>query len=104
MRDVIQKVIAAEAEANHLVLAARTEADRLVTEARLRAGDLVERARTEARVEFTKILAAAEERACREKTERLNLAANEIKKTICLDETQMQRAVDATLCCVRGFG
>jgi len=104
MRDVIQKVIASEAEANQQVQAARVEADRLVTDARIRAGDLVERARNEVRVESAKILATAEEQACLEKTERLNLAANKIKATICLDETQGQRAVAAVLRCVRGSG
>lgn len=103
MREVIQKVIAAETEAKQLVQAARTEADQLVTNARLQARDLVEQAHRETRLEAETILAAAETEAGHEKTERLARATAEINTSFRLDETAARQAADAALRCVCGF-
>ena len=103
MREVIQKVIASETEAKQLVQAARVEADELVRRARLEAHTLVEQAVREARLEAEKILAAAEDAAAREKTERLARAAAEINTRIRLDETAANQVAEAVLHCVCGL-
>ncbi len=103
MRDVIQKVVATEAEARQLVQAARNEADQLLSGARLQARALVERAHQEVRGEAERIIVAAEKVALQEKTERLARAAVEIKNNIALDETAAWRVADAALRCVCGF-
>ena len=104
MRDVIQKVIATEAEASRMVQSARTEAGNLLADARIQAGSLVDQARNDAQVDAGKIVAAAELQAEQEKAGRRTLAADEIEKSVNLEETRVQRAVEATLRCVLGLG
>ena len=102
MRDVIQKVIAAETDAKQLVQAARIEADQLLTNARLQARGLVELAHREARLETETILAAAEAEAGRDKAERLARATAEIQSNLRLDGATARQAVEAALRCVCG--
>ena len=100
MRDVIQKVIAAEGEAKLIVKAARKEGDCILTDARTQAQDLVDQARKEARLEAERMLEAAEQEANQEKQERLTRAAAEIQTQIRLEEPIMQRAVGIVVRCV----
>jgi vacuolar-type H+-ATPase subunit H len=51
MRDVIQKVIATEAEAKQQVLAARSEAERILSETQKRAQELTAGARSAVQLE-----------------------------------------------------
>lgn len=100
MRDVIQKVIAAEGEAKLIVKAARKEGDCILTDARTQAQDLMDQARKEARLEAERMLEAAEQEANQEKQERLTRAAAEIQTQIRLEEPIMQRAVGIVVRCV----
>lgn len=102
MQEVIQRVIAAEAEAKQLVQAARTEAEQLLGGARVEARQLIEQAKREAQLEAERILAAAEAGARDEKKERLACAAKEIEASIRLDDATAQQAVEAAVRCVRG--
>jgi len=102
MRDVIQKVIATEAEAKHIVAAARTEAERLASEAQKQSQDLVARARQEARGEAERMVEAARNEAEHEKQERLTRAAVEIETHVRLEEPVKRRAVEAAVRCVCG--
>jgi len=102
MRDVIQKVMAAENEAKQLVQAAQAEGGKLLADAQIQARETLEQARRAAREETEKILAAAEADVRREKSEQLTRAANEIRTTIQLDETTRQAAVAAGLRVVCG--
>jgi ATP synthase H subunit len=102
MRDVIQKVIAAEGEAKLIVKAAWKESDCILTDARTQAQELVEQARKEARLEAERMLEAAEQEANQEKQERLTRAAAEIQTQIRLEEPIMQRAVGIVVRCVCG--
>ena len=102
MRDVIQSVIAAEAEAKGLVAAARAEADRLSAAAQKSSQDLVARARQEARIEAERIVEAAVNEAGREKQERLTRVAAEIETQVRLEGIPRQQAVEAALRCVCG--
>lgn len=63
MRDVIQKVIAAEAEGRRIVEAAKTEAERISSDAQKKAQDIVARARQEARAEAERMVEAAVHRS-----------------------------------------
>lgn len=102
MRDVIQKVIAAEAEARRIVEAARVEADRISAGAQKQGEELVVRTRQEARAEADRVVEAALKTAAQEKRERLARVVAEIDTQVQLDETARQRAVAAAIRCVCG--
>ena len=103
MRDVIQKVVATEAEAKRMVQAAQSEAERILLEARKRAQELMAAAQWEARLEAEKIFAAALQAAEAEKQEKLASTAAEINTRVCLDEGTVRQAAEAVTRCVRGF-
>lgn len=100
MRDVIQRVIATEAEAKCIVEAARVEGARILAEAQKRSQDIATRARQEAQIEAKRMVEAAVSEAGREKQERLARAAAEIETQVRLEETTKQRAVEASIRCV----
>ena len=102
MRDVIQKVIATEAEARRIVEAARAEAVRISAGAQKQGEELVARTRQEARAEADRVVEAALKTAAQEKRERLARAVAEIDTQVQLDETARQRAVAAAIRCVCG--
>jgi vacuolar-type H+-ATPase subunit H len=102
MRDVIQKVIATEGEARHIVEAARTEADRISSDARKKGQEIIERARHEALIEAGKIVEAGIESAEREKQDRLTRAAAEIESQLQIEATTREWAVDEVVRCVCG--
>ena len=102
MRDVIQKVIATEAEAKQQVLAARAEAERILSETQKRALELTATARSAVQLEANARLAAAVEKATQEKSERLALAAAAIEQEINLDEPARRQVVAAVVRCVCG--
>lgn len=103
MQEVIQKVVAAEAEAKRLVGAAKAGADQLLAAAHLQARQLIEAAHQEAKLDKERILAAAESEAANEKSERLARAARKIESTIQLDEATAQQAVAAAVSFIRGL-
>ncbi len=94
MRDVIQKVMAAETEAKRLVEEARAEADRILSDARRKGQDTAARAYQEAGAEADRIVAAAIDAAEKEKQENLARAAAEMASRIGFDEPASQRVVD----------
>ena len=104
MRDVIQKVLATEAEARRIVQQAKVEAERLLSDARKEGQELIERTRQETRAEGERIVEVAirtaeqEKRACRARV------AAEIESQVRLDETTRQRAVARAIRCVCGQG
>jgi vacuolar-type H+-ATPase subunit H len=102
MRDVIQKVIATEAEAKQQVLAARAEAERILSEAQKRELELTAAARSAVQLEANSLLAAAAEKAAQEKQERMAAAAAGIEIEINLDEPARRQAVAAVVRCVCG--
>lgn len=102
MRDVIQKVIATEAEAKRIIQAARVEAERIVSEAQKQGRDRVTQARQEARRESEQLLTAAGQAAEQEKAKRLAEATAEMTAGVCLDDATVQRAAEAAARCVRG--
>ena len=103
MREVIQKVIAAEAEAKHIREAAHTEAERILAEARQRALETTEAARKEARLAAEQRLEAGDREALAQKTDRLARATAEIETHVRLDDSERQRAAEAAVRCVCGL-
>lgn len=102
MRDVIQRVIAAEAEAKHIVEAANTDRERISSDAQEKGQQLVAQARLEARDEADQMVETARLEAEREKQARLACVAADIETQVRLEETAKQRAVEAALRCVCG--
>ncbi len=104
MRDVVQKVIEAEAEAKRLVQAAQAEAERILAEAQNQGQQLITRARQEARTEAERMVEAAVRAAEQEKQKRLAHLAAEIESSLRLDEATRRHAVAAAIRCVCGKG
>lgn len=102
MREVIQGVIAAEAEAERLVDGARSEANQILADAKRQARELVARARQEARVEGQSIVDAAIATAEREKQEHLVQLTTHLEQQVTLDKETWEGAVSEALRCVCG--
>jgi vacuolar-type H+-ATPase subunit H len=102
MWDVIQKVIATEAEAKRMVQVAKAEAEQVLSGARKRAQKLTTDARNEAQLEAQKILATVLADAEDNKQIRLASFAAEIEKKIGLDAVSHEQAVKAVVRCVCG--
>ena len=103
MRDLIQKVIATEAEAKQQVQSAKIEAERISVEARKRAQELVTVARQTAQLEADKILAAGWQAAEVEKRQCLARATAEIETLVQLDAATPQQVAETVTRCVCGF-
>lgn len=102
MREVIQKVMAAEAEAKQRVQAATAEAERIISAARGRAQDLVAAAGAAARAEADQILAGAVQSTATEKQQRLEAVTAEIETQVRVDETMVRQATEAVTRCLCG--
>ena len=102
MRDVIQSMVQAEAEAKRIVAAAEAEAERIVAEARKTAQPIVEQARARTREEAGRIVEAAAREAEREKKERLAAATAQIDAQVRLDDSLRRAAVEAVVKAVCG--
>jgi len=103
MRDVIQKIIATEAQARQKVQAANSEAERILSEARRDTQELVTAARQTARLAAEKMLATTLQTTEAEKQERLAHAAAEIETQVKVDEATVRQAVEAVVRCVCGL-
>ena len=102
MQDVIQEVLAAEKRAREMVQSARAEADQSIGLARARCREILNQAHESARSEREAIMEAATAEALREKTERLERAATEIKLGVHLCESAARNYVEAALDCILG--
>lgn len=100
MRDVIQKIISVENEANVTIQDARAEAERITSDARKKSNDLIENARQEALTEAIKIVDASIQGAEKEKQQQLASAAIEIEKQVRLDPAIREWAVEGVVRCV----
>jgi vacuolar-type H+-ATPase subunit H len=102
MHEVIQIVMATEAEAKRLVQAAKAEGERIRSEARKRAQESTATAREEAQIEAGKILALAAKNSAADKQVRLAAAKVEIERQIILGGPARRQAVNAVVRCVCG--
>lgn len=102
MRDVIQKMLVAEAEAKRIVAQAEGEAERTRAEARRQAQQLADQVRDETRAEVDAAIEEAVQQADRERQQRLAKAAGNIEADLRLDEKRQADAVEVVVRCVRG--
>lgn len=102
MRDVIQRMLEAEAEAKRLTEQAEAEAERLRAEARRQVQDLMEQVRRQTRADVDRIIAAALEQAQQEKQTRLAQADAAMDSEVRIDESMRRSAVEAIVRAVCG--
>lgn len=100
MRDVIQKLITAEAEAKRLIQAAKADAQRILSEAQQQAQKLTFDTRQEAQLAAQRILTTAITNAEADKQARLATFVVEIEKQIDLNESKRRQVVEAVVRCV----
>ena len=103
MREVIQKVLAAEAEAKRAVQAARSEAECLLVEARKKGQEIREQTRLKTEAEAGKLIAVAAQEAEQKKQAAVARSAAEIERQIYLDEAAVRAVTDAVVRRVSGF-
>jgi vacuolar-type H+-ATPase subunit H len=103
MREVIQQIIATEAEAKAMVEAARAETERILSEARTTGQEMIELARRGARIEGERIVQEAVEVAEKEKEASLKLARVEIENQIRLSDEDYRQIVEGVVRCVCGL-
>lgn len=100
MRELIQKVMAEEANAKRLVAAANAEAESILREAGQRAELIVTAARREAATQARMKVEAAVEAAEKEKQELLARAVAETSGQLQMDSATLGRIVNAVVGCV----
>jgi vacuolar-type H+-ATPase subunit H len=103
MHEVIQQIIASEAEAKQIIAAARVEANRLLAQAREQAEAMRAIARHETQAEVGRIAEEAARAVALEKKARISHAATELEQHLRLDNTLRQRFVDEIVRCVCGL-
>ena len=103
MREVIQKLVDAEAEARRMIEAARTEAATIVSDARRAAEEGAAQSRVDTRAEAEKAVQSAVLEARQEAQQRLARAAADIESEVRVDPAVQQRLVDAAVRCVCGL-
>ena len=102
MREVIQKVMAGEAEAKRILESANAEADGILKEAGQQVRDIAARARTEAAQRATIEVEAALKAAEQEKQVLLARAVAKNRVQVQLDPATLEKIVNAVVCCVSG--
>ena len=100
MRDIIQKIVAAENEARLIVEEAGVEAERILSDARKQGQALIEGARREGLTQAGRIVEAATEEAEKEKERRLSLAAGEIDREVRLETDKKESVIEGVVRCV----
>jgi vacuolar-type H+-ATPase subunit H len=100
LREVIQQLVAVEAEAKRIVQAAQTEADRVLGDAQRQAQELVARGREETRGASEQLVATAIAEAERNKQAHLAQAGKEIETQVCLDDKTKEQIVAEIVRCV----
>lgn len=102
MRQLVQSILATEAEAKAMVAAATKEAERIVADARTRSREDFERALHDAHAEAARMLEAARVAAAAEKEAQLAQLTASTENRLRLDATWREHAVTAVVCCVSG--
>lgn len=102
MREIIARVVGAEAAAREQVAHARAEAEGLVVEARRRAQEIGAGFRDRTRAEVEALQAATINDAEATRRERLTAAAAELDATIHIDDAVRSAVVAEAIRCVTG--
>ena len=102
MRDVIHKVIGAEAEAKRIVESARAEAERIIAQTRTEAQKLAAESAEKTGMAVQELLNAVVHQAELEKQQQLISIAAELETAIHVDPEAMHRAIESSIHCVCG--
>jgi len=102
MRDVIQRMLDAEAQANRIIAEAEAQADRIRADARRQAHERAEAIRADARAEADRLVREAADEADRDRADALRRAAETIDREVRLDDRARARAVEAVVRAVTG--
>ncbi len=97
MRDIIAKVMAAEAEAREVVQTAEQTADKLVRETRTKAAEERTADRQEVLATASRIIAEAATAAAAERDKLLATATAQMQREVALDRDSQNAAVEFTL-------
>jgi vacuolar-type H+-ATPase subunit H len=97
MREIIQSLVAAEAEAQRIVQSGQEEAERLLAEAEKRAQTILSTARSEARLEGERLVRAAVEESQESKRQQLQKARAEIQERVQLDAPTREALIQAVV-------
>lgn len=100
MRDVIQTILASEAEARQIVAAAHAEAERIMTAARQSAQAFREQVSIETRGDVERLLAESARQAVAEQQARVAQAVDEIAAQVPLEPAWRPGAVAEVVRCV----
>lgn len=100
MREIIAKVLEAEAEGKKIVAIAKAEAERILAEARAKAQETTDRIRKETQIEITRTVEECEKETLQEKETALARASGEISARFPLDQPAREQAVLAGIHCV----
>jgi vacuolar-type H+-ATPase subunit H len=102
MQDVLNRIVAVEAEARRQVEAAQAQAAQILARARLAAQAMQAQTHQAVQLETANLLATRLAEATQERDRRLALAAATIAAQIRLDDDTVRQVVDAALRCVCG--
>jgi vacuolar-type H+-ATPase subunit H len=102
MRDVIHKVIGAEAEAKRIVESARAEAEQTIARTRTEAQKLAAESAEKTRMAVQELLTAVVRQAELEKQQQLLSIAAEFQTAIHVDPEAMHRAIESSIHCICG--
>jgi vacuolar-type H+-ATPase subunit H len=102
MRQLVQSILATEAEAKAMVAAAAREAERIVADARTKSREDSERALHDAHAEAARIREAVRVATAAEKAAQLAQVTAGIENRVRLDATWREDAIAAVVRCVCG--
>lgn len=100
MREVIQQLMAVEAEAQQIVQAAQAQADQILADAQHQAQELAARRREESRLAADALITTAIANADRDKQECLAQASEEMETQVLLDDPTREQVVAEIVRCV----
>lgn len=103
MREILERIVEAEAEARRIVERAAVAAQRLVAQADQEAGQTLSRARAVAREQALTLVHAAVAEAERERARRLDEIDAELHIQLRLSAEQRREAVAAVVRCVQSL-
>lgn len=102
MREVIQSLLATEAEAARLVASAKAEAEAIVSEAQGEVADVLAAGSREAEVKAAGILATAVQRSATERQDLVAAEAAAIQQSIAFSAECQERAIAQVIAAVCG--
>ena len=102
MHEVIQRVLASEAQGKKILAEATAEAERLVANAHAKAQELLAQTRAAARRDAEDIVRGAVKSAERQREQHLTRVAEQLRNQVQLEPDFLEQVVQAAVSCVCG--